>query len=122
MKVAEDESYNAMTIEMRGATVESEIILEAVDKGEENSDDELDRVEIAMSQYIGHTAEQHGLSIVPDDEDKDKWLLGDDTQDFGWPTCPQSAPRCAGRPVDHHRGRRFVRPGDGCVIGTGVRS
>ena len=84
--MAEDESYNAMTIEMRGAMVdESEIILEAVDKGEENSDEELDRVEIAMSQYIGHTAEQHGLSIVPDDEDKDKWLLlGDDTQDFGW--------------------------------------
>ena len=82
MKVAEDESYNAITIDMRGAKVdESEIVLEAVDKGEENSDDELDRVEIAMSQYIDSTAEKHGLSTVPDDEDKDKWLLlGDDTQ------------------------------------------
>ena len=64
---------------------EAEIVLEAVDKGEENSDDELDRVEIAMSQYIDSTAEKHGLSKVPDDEDKDKWLLlGDDTHDFGW--------------------------------------
>ena len=82
MKVAEDESYNAM----RGDTVdEAEIILEAVDKGDENSDEEFDRVEIAMSQDIGHTAEQHGLSIEPDDDDKNKWLLlGDDTQDFGW--------------------------------------
>ena len=68
MKVAEDESHNAMTLEMKG-----------------KADEEFDRVEIAMSQYIGHTAEQHGLSIVPDDDDKNKWLLlGDDTQDFGW--------------------------------------
>ena len=113
MKVAEDESYNGMTVEMRGDTVgEAEIILEAVDKGEENSDEELDRVEIAMSQHIGHTAEQRGLSVVPDDEDNDKWLLlGDDTQDFGWdPTnLPfRSAPRCAGRPVACHCGRRLV--------------
>ena len=77
MKVAEDESYNALIIDMPGAQVnEAEIVLEAVDKGEENSDDELDRVS---------TAEKHGLSTVPDDEDKDKWLLlGDDTHDFGW--------------------------------------
>ena len=86
MKVAEDESYNALIIDMPGAQVnEAEIVLEAVDKGEENSDDELDRVEIAMTQYIDSTAEKHGLSTVPDDEDKDKWLLlGDDTHDFGW--------------------------------------
>ena len=38
-----------------------------------------------MTQYIDSTAEKHGLSTVPDDEDKDKWLLlGDDTHDFGW--------------------------------------
>ena len=104
MKVAEDESYNAMTIEMRGDTVgEAEMILEAVDKGDENSDEELDRVEIAMSQYIGHTAEQHGLSVVPDDEEKDKWLLlGDDTQDFGWDPS-KSTPRCSARPLNCHR-------------------
>ena len=86
MKEAEDQSYNAMTLEMKGNAVEeAEIILEAVDKGDENSDDEFDRVEIAMSQYIGHTAAEHGLSVEPDDEDKNKWLLlGDDTQDLGW--------------------------------------
>ena len=97
-----------MTLEMKGNAVEeAEIILEAADKGDENSDDEFDRVEIAMSQYIGNTAAEHGLSVEPDDEDKNKWLLlGDDTQDFGWdptnlpPGVHRAAPEAEGDPFD----------------------